>query len=152
MTDTFVSMIALPASPEAFRDATWADVLPFYDALAALPLEASSAAVEPWLATWSRLDTLVGEAGTLAMIAYTGDTANAAREAAYLRFSMDIFPKLEEQQVRLARKLLAVGWSRPDLETTLQRFRTDIEIFREANVERFSRIEELSAGSSRLSR
>ncbi|MCZ8268567.1 MAG: M3 family metallopeptidase [Gemmatimonas sp.] len=150
MTDTFVSMIALPASPEAFRDATWADVLPFYDALAALPLEASSAAVEPWLATWSRLDTLVGEAGTLAMIAYTGDTANAAREAAYLRFSMDIFPKLEEQQVRLARKLLAVGWSRPDLETTLQRFRTDIEIFREANVERFSRIEELSAGYQKL--
>ena len=150
MTDTLVSMIELPASPEAFRDAAWTDVLPYYDALAALPLEASSAAVEPWLATWSRLDTLVGEAGTLAMIAYTGDTADAAREAAYLRFSMDIFPKLEEQQVRLARKLLALGWSRPDLETTLQRFRTDIEIFREANVERFSRIEELSAGYQKL--
>jgi oligoendopeptidase F len=150
MTDTLVPLIDLPASPDAFRDAAWADVLPHYDALAAIPLEASSASVEPWLATWSRLDTLIGEAGTLAMIAYTGDTADAAREAAYLRFSMDIFPKLEEQQVRLARRLLALGWSRPDLDTTLQRFRSDIEIFREANVERFSRIEELSAGYQKL--
>lgn len=150
MTDTFLSMIELPASPEAFRDATWTDVVPFYDALAAAPLEATSASVEPWLATWSRLDTLIGEAGTLAMIAYTANTADEAREQAYLRFSMDIFPKLEEQQVRLARRLLDLGWTRDDLDTTLRRFRTDIEIFREANVERFSRIEELSAGYQKL--
>ena len=150
MTETLPLMIELPASPEAFRDASWNDVLPFYDSLAAVPLEASNQSVEPWLATWSRLDTLVSEAGTLAMIAYTADTADAAREAAYLRFSMDIFPKLEEQQVRLARRLLELGWSRPDLETTLHRFRSDIEIFREANVERFSRIEELSAGYQKL--
>lgn len=150
MTDTLNSMIALPASPEAFREATWEDVVPYYDALASLPLSANADSIEPWLATWSRLDTLIGEAGTLAMIAYTADTADEAREAAYLRFSMDIFPKLEEQQVRLARRLLDTGWSRPDLETTLHRFRSDIEIFREANVERFSRIEELSAGYQKL--
>jgi oligoendopeptidase F len=150
MTDILDSLIELPASPDAFRDATWGDVLPYYDALAAVPLDASAESVEPWLATWSRLDTLIGEAGTLAMIAYTANTADAASEAAYLRFSMDIFPKLDEQQVRLARRLLAVGWSRPDLETTLRRFRSDIEIFREANVDRFSRIEELSAGYQKL--
>ncbi|WP_409893647.1 M3 family oligoendopeptidase [Gemmatimonas sp.] len=143
-------MIALPDSPDAFRDAAWDDVVPYYDALAAVPLDATSATVEPWLAVWSRLDTLIGEAGTLAMIAYTGNTADAAKEQAYLRFSMDIFPKLEEQQVRLARRLLDLGWTRDDLETTLRRFRTDIEIFREANVERFSQIEELSAGYQKI--
>lgn len=68
MTDTLLLTTELPASPEAFRDASWADVLPYYDALATAPLEATSASVEPWLGTWSRLDTLVGEAGTLAMI------------------------------------------------------------------------------------
>ncbi len=150
MTETLPLMIELPASPEAFRDASWNDVLPYYETLATVPLEASSQSVEPWLATWSRLDTLIGEAGTLAMIAYTANTADEAREAAYLRFSMDIFPKLEEQQVRLARRLVELGWSRPDLATTLHRFRSDIEIFREANVERFSRIEELSAGYQKL--
>lgn len=143
-------MIELPASPEAFRDAAWDDVLPYYNQLAAAPLTNDSAVVEPWLATWSRLDTLVGEAGTLAMIAYTGNTADADAEQAYLRFSMEIFPKLEEQQVVLAGRLISLGWSRPDLETTLRRFRTDIEIFREANVERFAQIEELSAAYQKV--
>jgi oligoendopeptidase F len=149
MPDTPNSMIELPASPEAFRDAAWDDVLPWYDALAAAPLPGPTG-VEGWLATWSRLDTLVGEAGTVAMIAYTGNTADAAAEQAYLRFSMEIFPKLEEQQVRLAKRLLDLGWTRADLDTTLRRFRTDIEIFREANVERFAQIEELSAGYQKL--
>ena len=139
-------MIELPASPEAFRDAAWDDILPYYEQLATMALEATSTVVEPWLSTWSRLDTLVGEAGTLAMIAYTGNTADTAAETAYLRFSMEIFPKLEEQGVRLAKRLIDLGWSRHDLETTIRRFRTDIEIFREANVARFSQIEELSAG------
>ena len=143
-------MIDLPASPEAFRDAAWDDVLPYYNQLADAPLAGDDAGVEAWLAAWSRLDTLIGEAGTLAMIAYTGNTADTAAERAYLRFSMEIFPRLDEQQVRLARRLLGLGWSRPDLETTLRRFRADIELFREANVDRFSQIEELSAGYQKI--
>lgn len=149
---TTAPMISLPDSPDAFRTAAWEDVLPYYDQLATVALtDAAGQDVEAWLATWSLLDTLVGEAGTLAMIAYTGNTADEAAERAYLRFSMDIFPKLEEQQVRLARRLLELGWTRPDFATTLRRFRTDIEIFREANVERFAQIEELSAAYQKIS-
>lgn len=143
-------MIDLPASPEAFRDATWDEVAPYYERLATESLDGLDDVIEDWLATWSRLDTLVGEAGTLAMIAYTANTADSAAEQAYLRFSMDIFPRLEEQQVRLARRLIERGWTRDDLETTLRRFRTDIEIFREANVARFSQIEELSASYQKI--
>ena len=140
-------MIALPESPAAFADASWSDIAPYYEALATVPLPtpATDAVMEAWLATWSRLDTLVGEAGTLAMIAYTANTADEAAERAYLRFSMEIFPTLEEQQVRLARRLVETGWTRPDLETTIRRFRSDIQIFREANVPRFATLEELSA-------
>lgn len=146
-------MIELPASPDAFKSASWAEVLPYYDALATTPLPEplTDSAMESWLSVWSRLDDMVGEAGTMAMIAYTGDTSNAEAEAAYLRFSMEVFPQLEEQQVRLAKRLVASGWSRPDLETTLRRFRADIEIFREANVPRFAQIEELSAGYQKIS-
>ena len=143
-------MIDLPASPEAFRDAAWEDVLPYYEQLAEMPLGRSDQQIESWLAAWSRLDTMVGEAGTLSMIAYTGNTANADAEAAYLRFSMEIFPKLEEQQVRLAKRLVGLNWSRPDMETLLRRFRTDIEIFREANIERSAQIEELSAAYQKV--
>lgn len=140
-------MIELPSSPDAFKRASWPEVLPYYEALATAPLPSplTDEAMQQWLATWSRLDDLVGEAGTLAMIAYTGNTADTEAEAAYLRFSMEVFPQLEEQQVRLAKRLVESGWSRPDLETTLRRFRTDIEVFREANVARFAQIEELSA-------
>ena len=145
---TIAPLPELPASPEAFADATWDDVAPYYEALATAPL--TTADVEAWLAAWSRLDALVGEAGTLAMIAYTGDTADAAKEAAYLRFSTDVFPKLDEQEVRLSKRLLDLGWSRPDLETTLKRFRADAEIFREANVPLFAELEELSAAYQKI--
>ena len=46
--------------------------------------------------------------------------------------------------------MLGLKWSRPDFETTLRRFRADIELFREANVDRFSQIEELSAGYQKI--
>ena len=141
-------MISLPASPDAFANATWPDIAPYYEALAAFPLSRDSA--EEWLATWSRLEELVGEAGTLAMTAYTGDTADEAKEAAYLRFSSEIFPQMDEQQVRLARRLLDVGFRRPDFEVQLREFRTDAEIFREASVPLFSELEELSANYQKV--
>jgi oligoendopeptidase F len=138
----------LPDSPAAFADATWDDVAPYFDALAAAPLDRETA--DPWLGRWSRLEELIGEAATLAMIAYTGDTADAAKEAAYLRFSTQIYPKLDEQQVRLARRLLDLGLEPPSLATTVRRFRTDAEIFREANVPLFAELEELSAAYQKI--
>lgn len=141
-------MIQLPASPDAFATAVWPDIAPYYEALAAYPLTRENA--EEWLAAWSRLEEMVGEAGTLAMTAYTGDTADPAKEAAYLRFSTEIFPQMDEQQVRLARRLLDVGYTRPDLEVLLREFRTDAEIFRQANVPLFAELEELSAAYQKV--
>ena len=138
----------LPASPDAFARATWDDVAPYYEALAVAPLDAGD--VEAWLAAWSQLDALVGEAGTIAMIAYTGDTSDPEKESTYLRFSTDIFPKLDEQEVRLSKRLIALGWTRPDLETTLRRFRADAEIFREENVPLFAELEEMSAAYQKI--
>jgi oligoendopeptidase F len=140
--------MTLPESPAAFADATWDDIAPYYDALANEPLDAATA--PDWLARWSRLEELVSEAATLAMIAYTGDTADPAKEAAHLRFSTEVFPQMEEQQVRLAKRLLDLGWSRPDLEVLLRQFRTDAEIFREANVPLFAELEALGANYQKL--
>ena len=101
--------------------------------------------VEPWLKSWSRLEELVDEAGTLAMIAYTGDTSDPEKEKAHLRFSTEIFPQALEQGVRLSKRLLGLDYTRPGIETTVARFRTDAEIFREENVALFAELEELSA-------
>jgi len=140
--------LVLPESPQALVDATWDDLAPYYEALASAPLTAASA--DAWLQEWSRLTAVIDEAGTLAMIAYTCDTADEAKERANLRWSSEIFPRIGEQNVRLAERLVALGWTREDMAVVLREFRTDIEIFREANVPLFSELEEHVAAYQKI--
>jgi oligoendopeptidase F len=140
--------VSLPESPSAIADATWADLAPYYEALATVDVPPNEK--ENWLQAWSRLEEMVDEAGTLAMIAYTCDTADPAKEAANLRWLAEIYPQAVERQVRLARRLMELGITRPDLETVIRGFRTDIEIFREENVPLFSRLEELVTAYQKL--
>ena len=143
-----MNVTVLPATPAAFAQASWDDVVPYFDELAARPLDSSN--IEAWLADWSRLEELVGEAAAQAMIAYTIDTGDREKEANHLRFSTEVLPKMEERSVDLARRLVDSGHSSPALETTLARFRTQIEIFREQNVPLFAELEELSARYQRI--
>jgi oligoendopeptidase F len=143
-----VIVSALPSSPEAFAKAAWDDIAPYYDELAERPLEPDM--LEAWLHAWSTLEELLTEAAALAMIAYTIDTGDADKEADHLRFSSDILPKAEERSVALAKRLVESGYSRPDLDTTIQRFRTSIEIFREANVALFAEVEQHCATYQRV--
>src|SRR5688572_32966417 len=138
----------LPQSPEALASATWADVAPYYEALATAPLTAADAS--SWLREWSRLEELIGEAAAVATVEYTCDTENAAKEAAHLRFAAEIAPKQDEQQVRLARRLLGLGWEEPELATVLRRLRTDAALFREENVHLFAELEELETSSAKI--
>jgi len=143
-----VTASVLPTSPAAFAKATWDEVVPYFDDLLERPLDAST--VEEWLPAWSRLEELVTEAAAQAMIAYTIDTSDAEKEKDHLRFSTEILPKMEERSVELARRFVALGHDTPELATTLARFRTSIEIFREANIPLFSELEELSARYQRI--
>ncbi len=86
-------MTPLPETSAGFADATWESLTPYYRELEAMPLDAAT--FESWLSRWSRLDELVTEAASLAMIAYTIDTADAAKQAAHLRFSTEVLPRLE---------------------------------------------------------
>jgi oligoendopeptidase F len=133
---------AIPESPDAFKEAVWEDVLPFYEELAGRSLDADN--VEQWLADWSRFESLLSEASALASFAYTCDTSDPAREAAQLRFGTQISPKAQEQRVRLQQRLVELGYIRPGLEGVVERFRNQMQIFNEANVP-------LSADLSRLS-
>ena len=139
-------IVSLPESPQAIADATWLEIEPLYEALATATIDDPAA----WLREWSRLEEIIEEAGTLAMIAYTCDTTDPAKEAANLRWSSEIFPKAIEMQVRLARRLVELGYSEPGLETVLRGFRTDIEIFREENVPLFSELETLVAAYQKI--
>jgi oligoendopeptidase F len=138
----------LPASPAAFARAQWEDIGRYFDDLTARPLDEGT--VGGWLQAWSTLEELVTEAAAQAMIAYTIDTSDPEKEADHLRFSTEILPKMEERSVELARRLVASGHSTPALTTTLRRFRTAIEVFREANIPIFSELEELGSRYQRI--
>ena len=138
-----VKSFTLPATSTAFAQATWADIEPFYAELAARPISLDT--VEAWLADWSRLEELLSEAAARAMIAYTVETEDVKREADHLRFSTEVLPRADEEGVRLARRLLELGYTRADLASMIERFRTQIEIFREENVPLSAQLEELGA-------
>jgi oligoendopeptidase F len=135
-------------TPADFAAITWDELLPLYQELVERPLSPANA--EAWLADWSRLEELITEAAGLAMIAYTCDTADSAKEAAHLRFSAEIFPRLEEQDVKLANRLLELGYTREGLEVVVARFRAGSELFREANIPLSQEIEEHSATYQKL--
>ena len=143
-----MTVSVLPQSSSAFAKASWDYVAPYFEELAGRPLEASD--IEGWLREWSRLEELVTEAASRAMIAYTIDTSDPEKEADHLRFSTEVLPRMEERSVDLARRLVESGYSTPSLATTLARFRTQIEIFREENVPIFAELEEHSARYQRI--
>ncbi len=140
--------LALPASPAALAKASWSDIRPHFDALAARELDHGN--VEQWLADWSRLESMLTEAASRAMIRYTVDTRDKEAEEDHLRFSMEILPKAEERSVALQKRLVETGYTSPALETTLRAFRTSIEIFRDANVPIMSELEEHAATYQRI--
>jgi oligoendopeptidase F len=141
-------VIEVPASPDAFKDAVWEDVLPYYEELAARPLDAEN--VEQWLADWSLFESLLSEASALANFAYTCDTSDPAREAAQLRFGAQISPKAQEQRARLQQRLVELGYVRPGLEAVVERFRNQMKIFSRANVPLFAKLSRLSTDWSKL--
>ncbi len=134
----------LPDSPQAFAEATWDDIAPYYEELAGRPLDTPES-VEAWLRDWSALDELLTEAQNRASIAYSADTTDPAKEAAHLRFSSEIGPKVQEQRVHLSRRLVESGYTRDDLETLLRRFRNQMELFREENVPLQAELQKLNA-------
>ncbi|CAN5829889.1 M3 family oligoendopeptidase [soil metagenome] len=130
-------------SPATFADATWDDILPWYTELLERPLAPDDA--ESWLEDWSTLEAALMEAHSRANVAYSCDTADAAKEAAFLRFSKDIGPLRNEQTVKLANRLLETGYTRDDMQTTLRRFQTDKDLFREENMPLESELQQLNA-------
>ena len=138
----------LPDTAAALAHATWDDIAPWFDELQARPLD--DASIPAWLADWSTLEALIMEAASRAMIRYTVDTRDTEAEADYRRFSTSILPQADERSVALQKRLVASGYRTPELDTAIERFRTSIEIFREANVPLQSELEELGANYQKI--
>lgn len=138
----------LPESPQAIAGATWDDILPYYDALAARPLTTETA--DGWLHDWSTLEEMLRECAATVHVAYTTDTADSQKEADEVRWSSAINPKIGEQQTRLARRLLDLGYNTDALTTTLRRFRNQADLFREENVPLFAELSRLNTEYNKI--
>jgi oligoendopeptidase F len=136
-------MTALPESSRDFAKLSWDEILPFYNDLFFRPLTAGNA--RQWLDDWSSFEDLLAEAREQVYFDYTCDTTSPEKEADNLRFQTEIEPNAAEQRVRLSRRLLEAGYSTPDLEESLRRFRTTNEIFREESVPLKAEVERLGA-------
>ena len=143
-----VTPLSFPHSPAELADASWQDIAAHYDALAAASPTRETA--RDWMRQWSQLEELVNEASSTALIEYTGNTADEAAEARYLRFVTEIQPNAEARQTGLAQLLIATGIDDADIAVLLREFRTTVAIFREANVQRFAQIEQLSAAYQKI--
>lgn len=143
-----MSVATMPDSPEAFRDAEWPDILPFFEELATRPLAVDN--VERWLADWSLLEALVHEAAARAHYEYSCETSDPAKEEAQLRFGTRIWPQAHEQRIRLQSRLVGLGYTRPGLEIVIQRFRNQMELFQEANVALYAELSKLTTEWSKV--
>jgi oligoendopeptidase F len=144
-------MATRPApTPEQFANATWNDIQPLFQALVDQPLDpADTSGIETWLGDWHNLAVALGEAASVANVNYSCNTADPALEEANLRFTSEIRPQSEEFTVKLSQKLLDSGYTRPDFETTLRRFRTDHDLFRAESIPLEQELQKLNAEYNR---
>jgi oligoendopeptidase F len=124
--------VPLTVMPGALDLQRWEDLAPAFDDLLSRPLGATN--VPDWLADWSRLSEQVAEAAALLSIAYSQDTEDADRKAAYLHFVREVSPQLRVAEQALKERLLATGWEAPELATVLRQLRADAALFRAENV------------------
>ena len=108
-------------TPEHVASSTWDELAPLFDALADAPLSAST--LDKWLAKWSAAESAIWEAVAQAMIAAARDTEDAPAQSLHLRLSGEVAPRVDEQHVRLAARLLTLDDLSSDLAPMVRQAR-----------------------------
>lgn len=116
---------------------TWDDLRPYFDFLNAAEIDNESS-FRSWLEKSSSLDKHLSENLAWRYIKMTCDTSNEELEKSYLYFITDIQPEASKYADKLNRKLTATaekfGLKDEAFDIYLRNVRTEVELFREANV------------------
>ncbi|HLA97797.1 MAG TPA: M3 family oligoendopeptidase [Anaerolineales bacterium] len=110
----------------------WAQIEPYYQALAAQPIDEAS--VESWLKDWTRLSKLLRETHQRLWVASTVDTTDLQARQRYTDFLDNIYPQAQAAEQKIKEKLLASGLEPPGFEVPLRNMRLEAELFCEANL------------------
>jgi oligoendopeptidase F len=136
----------LPRSAQEF--ASWALAEPFARDLLerALP----PAALDAWLADWTRLARLVTETQQRLYVATTVDTEDQEAERRYYAFLEQIYPAWQAAEQQLKQKLLASGLQPDNFAVPLEHMRAQARLFREANLPLMTEEQKLSNEDDKL--
>ncbi len=140
-----MSLSPIPNTPFPIDAAQWDSFAGHYERLLNAPLDESNA--RDWLREWSDLNRLVEEAGAIIYIESTLDTADPAREQAFLNFVENVDPHYRRAEQALKERLLAYATDDdafgPEMSTALRKMRNQADLFREANVPLFTELAKL---------
>ena len=133
--------------PHGLAIRSYEDVSPHLDELARRPVS-SRADLERWLADRSELIAACAEARANLYITMTCDTDDAAASAAYASYIAEVEPKLKPRWFELEKRFVELAKKfplPPERYGVLERSaRTEVELFREENVPRETRLDELT--------
>lgn len=140
-----MALTPIPNMPSDIDPTQWESFAPRYEALMNQSLDA--AAARAWLAQWSHLSDMIGEAGSVTYIESSLDTADKDREAAFLHFVEHVEPPARTADQALKERLLALGPDADrvgdDMAESLKMMRNQADLFRQENVPLFTELAKL---------
>ena len=138
----------LPGSAFPVLDWPWEQIEPFYQDLLSRPLDVES--VERWLADWTRLADLIGEAYARLSVAVTLDTTNPEAERRFNDFIDYIHPQAQAADQKLKEKLLESGLKPPGFTVPLRKMRAEAAIFCADNLPLLSQERKLASEYNKI--
>ena len=126
------SLKALPNVALELVEWDWRDIEAHYLNLESQPLDAGT--VDDWLAAWSHLKGLVGEALERLYVLRTLDTADQRREDRYNNYLENTHTPAEEHEQELKKMLLKSGLEPEGFAIPIRNLRAESQLFREANL------------------
>ncbi len=140
-----MSLSPIPNTPFPIDPTQWESFAGHFERLLHAPLDEAN--VRDWLREWSDLNRLVDEAGSIVYIESTLDTADPAREQAFLNYVENVEPNYRRAEQALKERLLAFAANDdafgPEMHMALRKMRNQADLFREANVPLFTELAKL---------
>jgi oligoendopeptidase F len=124
--------LTYPTSITDINAREWSTFQPFYEELQQRPLFPDNA--RQWLADWSHLQELLGEASAVIYVEKTLDTTDEEKEQAFLDLVNNVWPQVQVADQQLKERLLALCLPDEDIALMLRQLEAEVALFREENV------------------
>ncbi len=136
-----MAKLNLPQSIAEVDGRSWDSFAPFYDELLERSLDPE--AIPAWLADWSNVSELAQESRSWLQIQLSLDTTDEEKEKAVLECIEQMAPAYRRAEQKMREKLLATGWSSPEMAIPIREMHSETELFRDENVPLFAELEAL---------